>query len=86
MFRLRWIVRLRGRPVPIYELLQRQGAFAPEEVEALGQVFADVLNTIGLVDRQDPLTAAVAQKVVELAMAGVRDPERLKRLTVQAFG
>jgi hypothetical protein len=75
-----------GNTVPIYELLRRQGAFPPEEVDALGRVFEDVLKTIGLVDRQDPLTAAVAQKVVELAMAGVRDPERLKRLTVQAFG
>jgi hypothetical protein len=27
----------------------------------------------------------VAMKVVELATAGVRDPERLKALTIQAF-
>ena len=71
--------------MPIYELLRRQSAFAPEEVTLLGNVFEDVLKTLGLVDRQDPLTASVAQKVIELASAGVRDPERLKRLTVQAF-
>ena len=71
--------------MPIYELLRRQGAVAPEEVALLGNVFEDVLNTLGLVDRQDPLTASVAQKVIELASAGIRDPERLKRLTVQAF-
>ena len=71
--------------MPIYELLRRQGAFAPEEVALLGNVFEDVLKTLGLVDRQDPLTASVAQKVIELASAGIRDPERLKRLTVQAF-
>jgi hypothetical protein len=79
------IARLRGSTVPIYELLRRQGAFAPEEVEALGRVFEDVLQTLGLVDRQDPLTSLVAKKVVELAMSGVRAPARLKALTVQAF-
>jgi hypothetical protein len=81
----KWGVGVWGSSVPIYELLQRQGAFSPEEVALLGNVFEDVLKTLGLVDRQDPLTASVAQKVIELASAGVRDPERLKRLTVQAF-
>jgi hypothetical protein len=72
--------------VPIYELLKRQGSFDPDEIAALGNVFEDVLRTLGLVDRQDPLTAAVAKQVIELATAGVRDPERLKHLAVQAFG
>jgi hypothetical protein len=71
--------------VPIYEILRKQAVFAPEEVAMLGNVFEDVLKVLGLVDRQDPLTIAVAQKVIELRTAGVRDPERLKRLTVQAF-
>jgi hypothetical protein len=71
--------------MPIYELLRRQSVFEPDEVVMLGDVFEDVLKVLGLADRQDPLTAAVAQKVIELATSGVRDPERLKRLTVQAF-
>ena len=74
-----------GAIMPIYELMRRQGLFTPDEVAILGNVFEDVLKVLGLVDRQDPLTAAVAQKVLELATAGVRDPERLRRLTVQAF-
>jgi hypothetical protein len=71
--------------MPIYEILRKQTVFGPEEVAMLGNVFEDVLKVLGLVDRQDPLTIAVAQKVIELRTAGVRDPERLKRLTVQAF-
>jgi hypothetical protein len=71
--------------VPIYEILRKQGVFTPEEVAMLGDVFEDVLKILGLVDRKDPLTIAVAQKVIELRTGGVRDPERLKRLTVQAF-
>jgi hypothetical protein len=32
------------------------------------------------------MTTAVARKLIDLASAGVRDPERLKHLTLQAFG
>jgi hypothetical protein len=31
------------------------------------------------------VTAMVAKKLIELATAGMRDPERLKALTIQAF-
>jgi len=71
--------------VPIYQLLKSQGSFEPEEVAMLGTIFEDVLRTLGLVDRQDPMTEMVATKLVEVAKAGVRDPARLKALTIQAF-
>jgi hypothetical protein len=51
----------------------------------LGSVFEDVLRTLGLVARKDPMTEMIAKKLLELATAGMRDPERLKALTVQAF-
>jgi hypothetical protein len=71
--------------MPIYEILRRQGVFAPDEVAMLGNVFEDVLQTLGLVDREDPLTVMVAKGLVEYAKTGIRDPERLKTLTVEAF-
>jgi hypothetical protein len=71
--------------VPIYELLRRQGSYEPEDVAMLGKVFDDVLQTLGLVERKDPVTEMVAKKLVELAKTGVRDPLRLKALTIQAF-
>ena len=71
--------------MPIYELLKTQGSFEPEEVAMLGSVFEEVLQTLGLVDRQDLATEMVAKKLIELAKAGVRDPDRLKALTVQAI-
>jgi hypothetical protein len=71
--------------MPIYELLKSQGTFTPEEVVTLGNVFEEVLQTLGLVDRKDLATEMVAKKVVELAKAGVLDPDRLKALTIQAF-
>jgi hypothetical protein len=74
-----------GITVPSYEILRRQGVFAPDEVAMLGNVFEDVLQTLGLVDRQDPLTVAVAKCLVEYAKTGIRDPERLKVITIRAL-
>jgi hypothetical protein len=72
--------------MPIYELLKKQGGvFAPEEVAMLGRVFEDVLQTLGLVNRQDPMTDMVAKKLIELATTGIRDVDRLKALAIQAF-
>jgi hypothetical protein len=74
-----------GNTVPIYELLRRQGVFAPEDIVMLDNVFERVLKALGLVDRKDPMTEMVAKKLVELATSGIRDPDRLQALTVQAF-
>lgn len=39
----------------IYRLLDQEGAFQPEQVAMMGDVFEDVLKTLGLVDRKDQL-------------------------------
>jgi hypothetical protein len=74
----------RGRLL-VLQPTSRQGVFAPNEVAMLGNVFDDVLQSLGLVDRKDPMTDMVAKKLSELATAGIRDPDRLKALTLQAF-
>jgi hypothetical protein len=71
--------------MPNHEILRRQGVFAPDEVAMLGKVFEDVLRIKGLVDRKDPMTDMVAKKLSELATSGIRDPDRLKTLTLRAF-
>jgi hypothetical protein len=71
--------------MPIYTLLRNQGVFTPEEMTVLGNVFEDVLQTLGLVDRNNPLAEMIAKKVVEFATAGIREPDRLKAVTIQAF-
>jgi hypothetical protein len=75
-----------GVTMAIYELLKRQGGvFGPEDVAMLGQVFEDVMQTLSFIDHGDPTAEMVAKKLVELATSGMRDPERLKAITVQAF-
>jgi hypothetical protein len=71
--------------MPIYELLKRQGSFEPEQVAMLCTVFEDILQTIGLVDPQNPMAEMIAKKLIEIATAGVREPDRLSHLVVQAF-
>jgi len=70
--------------VPIYRLLERE-AFAPEVTATIGHVFEDVLKELRLVSRQDPVTDLIAEKLIELANAGERDPVRLKQLTLEAI-
>ena len=70
--------------MPIHRLFQSQ-AFEPELVAALAQVFEDVLPILGLVDREDLVTMLVAQKIIEMAQTGIRDPARLKALIVEEF-
>jgi hypothetical protein len=74
-----------GSLMPIYQLLRQQDRFAPEEIAVLGKIFEEILAAMGLADRKDLVTTIVAEKMIELANAGVRDPQRLKQLTVQAF-
>jgi hypothetical protein len=50
-----------------------------------GGVFEDLSQTLSVVYRQDPLTVTMAKCRVEYAKAGIRNPERLKTVTVQAI-
>jgi len=69
--------------MPIYRLLERL-AVQPETAALLGDVFEEVLKEFGLVNRQDPVTGLIAEKLIELANAGESDPVRLKQLTIAA--
>jgi hypothetical protein len=70
----------------IYRLLESE-AFGPEDVALMSNVFEDLLQTLGLADqREDPVATLVARKVIELTQSGVRDPIRLRQLTLEAFG
>jgi hypothetical protein len=67
--------------VPIAQLLKK-GSFGPEEVNVLVRAFEDALRTLQ-VDRNDPVSEALAKKIIELAQQGERDPVLLAKLAVQ---
>jgi hypothetical protein len=52
----------------------RGQAFEPELVEAMGAAFVSTCAALGLTGRPDAITELVAEKIVELAQRGLRDP------------
>jgi hypothetical protein len=71
--------------MPIYPLL-RNSVFDPEQCRVLGIAFERCLTQLGLVDRSNPLTVLIANKIIELGQRGVRDPDRLCELTAKELG
>jgi hypothetical protein len=76
---------LQGNDMPIlYRMLQAQ-AFDPEVVEMLSECFERVLKDLSLSSRTDPITTLVAERVIECAKSGERDPVRLRQRVLQSF-
>jgi hypothetical protein len=44
------------------------------------------LRALKLADRQDPITELVAQKIIEIAKTGERDPARLRERALSELG
>ena len=60
----------------IYRLLQRQ-AFDPEAVECLTAAYEAALKLLRISNTDDPITETIAQRIIEIAQTGVRDPAKL---------
>jgi hypothetical protein len=52
-------------------------AFEPETIEAMGVAYENVCNSLKLIDRPSQLNELIARNIIELAMCGVHDAERL---------
>jgi hypothetical protein len=70
--------------VPIRKSIDGHSAFDPEHVESMSQALAGVLRALGI-GRSDGFTLIVANKIIELAKAGERDPGRLKLETLRSL-
>jgi hypothetical protein len=68
---------------PIRPFLDRDDSFGPEDIAKMSAAFEAALGNLGLVDRSDPVTMAVAKLIIEFAKVGERDPERLCALAFQ---
>ena len=44
------------------------------------------MRTIGLKDRNDPITEMIAKKIIEIAQTGVQDPAQLSALVIKEIG
>jgi hypothetical protein len=68
--------------MPIIRLLQN-ASFGPDEIKVLVRAFEEALGTLR-VDRDDPISDALAKKIIELAQQGERDPILLRQHAVRA--
>jgi hypothetical protein len=70
-----------ARNVPIRTFLEHDHSFGPEDIANLS--FEAARSKLGLVDRTDPATMAVAKLIIEFAKEGERDAERLCALALK---
>ena len=70
--------------MPITPFLARQ-AFDPEAIEEMSAAFVAACDALHLKVVDDPATRFVAEKIIELAQRGIRDPNLLCKLTLNAF-
>jgi hypothetical protein len=69
----------------IYRLIAN-GAFGPEEIEAMTTAYESVLLELRLIDRNDPITEIIAKTIVNVASTGERNPMLIKERTISALG
>jgi hypothetical protein len=68
----------------IYRLFKNK-AFEPEAITMMTSAYAEVCRTLGLSDGDHPEANVVAEKVIEFAQRGERDPVRLRDYVLQAL-
>ena len=68
--------------MPIAPYLARQ-AFEPEVIETMSAAFVAACDALHLKVGDDPATRVVAEKVINLAQRGIRDPDVLRTMAVE---
>jgi hypothetical protein len=63
----------------------RGQAFDPETVEAMGKAFATTCKALGLSNRDDAMTNLIAEKIIELAQRGLKNPTALHLAAIKEF-
>lgn len=68
----------------IHRLLQNI-PLGPEDIERLVTAYEQALRALDLKERDDPITQAVAKKVIEIGQTGISDPTQISELAIRAF-
>jgi hypothetical protein len=70
--------------LPIRPFLSGQ-AFDPETIRVMSDAFTSICADLGLVERDDPATRLVAERIIEHAQRGVRSRDELYAIVVGEF-
>ena len=65
--------------------LRERVAFEPEVIETMSAAFVAACDALQLKVGDDPATRVVAEKVINLAQRGIRDPIMLRAMTLKEF-
>ena len=68
----------------VYRLFQNE-PFEPEAISILSHAYAEVCRMLGVSDRDENKSDAVAKTVIEFAQRGARDPAQLRDCVLQAL-
>lgn len=71
--------------MPLDRLLEARG-IGSEDSERLKRAFNLALNSLHLVDRNDPICEMVAHKIIEIGLDGTRDPQEIAALAIKQLG
>jgi hypothetical protein len=61
-------------------------SLTPDEIRCLNDAYKAALRSLSLVDRNDPLTKMIADKIIEIGQGGVRDPAVISARAIKALG
>jgi len=70
--------------VTIYRLSERQ-AFDPETVEILASAYEAALKLLRISNTDNPINETIAQRIIDIAQKGVRDPAKLCAAALKGF-
>jgi hypothetical protein len=70
------------RVMTVHRLIQNS-AFNQDDIERLSSAYEDALRALHISDRDDPINQIIAQRIIEGARAGVRDPVDLCAVAIK---
>jgi hypothetical protein len=68
--------------MPIHRLIQNL-SLNQDDIDRLSAAYEDALRALHISDRDDPVNQIVAQRIIEGARAGVRDPRELCAMAIK---
>ncbi len=66
----------------IHRLIQNL-SFNQDDIDRLAAAYEDALRALHISDRDDPINQVIAQRIIEGARTGVRDPGDLCKMAVK---
>jgi hypothetical protein len=78
-------MRWDGGEMAIYRLL-KNCPLEPEEISRIIEAYDQALHTLGVKDRDDPLTETIAKNIIKTAHSGVHDPAQISALAIKRLG